>query len=155
MPKSKLFYFFLLTAFIVLVGIYFPFNQKATGQSDIQPCPTCSQPASRVIYTPLIALPEAESSDIILNCRSPHEMEAVPTFYTADGAAIFGETIHLRPSEMRFVTVDSLIPAEHRGQHLWGGMSLAYTGRLGSLGADYLARARSARQFGCYFCRLE
>jgi len=56
-------------------------------------------------------------------------MEVTPAFYTASGEAIVGDNFQLQPSEMRFVTIESLIPEHHRGQHLWGGMSLSYFGR--------------------------
>ena len=126
----KIFYLILLFIFIGFGKIAFSPYSKVSGQSAPQFCSTCSQPEQRTIYAPTIGLPEADGGSIVLNCRSTHAMEAVPTFYTADGAVIVGDTIQLQPAEIRFVSIESLIPEEDRGQHVWGGMSLSYTGLL-------------------------
>lgn len=123
---SRLFYL------IVLIGLtgfaFFP-NHKVAGQSDaVQSCPTCKPPSAQIIYTPLITPREATYAEINLNCRSPHPIDAVPTFYTTEGTPVVGETIHLLPAEMRFVDVQSLIPQTERGRRDWGGMSLSYAG---------------------------
>jgi hypothetical protein len=55
---------------------------------------------------------------------------ATPTFYTENGEAVVGEAIQLQPAQISFVSIESLIPEEHRGRRDWGGMSLSYTGRL-------------------------
>ncbi len=93
-------------------------------------CSTCAPPKQQVIYAPLIDLPDAASTEIVLNCRSAHEMEITPTFYTIEGKAVAGDPIHLQPAEMRFVETTSLIPARERNRHRWGGMSLSYVGNL-------------------------
>ena len=41
---------------------------------------------------------------------------------------------------MRFITVESLIPATERNKHKWGGMSLSYTGKLMELWAQISLR---------------
>lgn len=105
-----------------------------------QQCPTCSPPTQQTIYAPTIGLPEATDSEIVLNCRSSQTMTVTPTFYTSDGEAIIGAPLNLQPSEMRFVSIESLIPPEHRGQHLWGGMSLSYTGRTLEMWAQITLR---------------
>lgn len=46
----------------------------------------------------------------------------------------------MRPNEMRFVTVESLIPEEHRRRRDWGGMSLSYTGNLMEMWAQIALR---------------
>ena len=83
-----------------------------------------------MIYAPLFDLPEAASSEIVLNCRSAHELEVTPTFYTLDGAAIVGDVIRLQPAEMRFVDTKSLIPLRERYRHRWGGIAFSYSGTL-------------------------
>lgn len=93
-------------------------------------CPTCASPKKQLIYAPVIELPDATSSEIVLNCRSSHDMDITPTFYTIAGEPIVGANIHLQPSEMRFRETKSLIPQHERNRHRWGGMSLAYTGSL-------------------------
>lgn len=98
-------------------------------QSGAHSCPTCPTPKQQIIYVPVFDLPEASSSEINLNCRSSHQMEVTPTFYTMEGTPVVGEVIHLQPSEIRFVDTKSLIPAEYRQQRRWGGMSLSYTGQ--------------------------
>ncbi len=121
--------FILLGLLIGLSGFIPVPDYKVTAQqTPIQSCPTCKLPSAQTIYTPLIDLPEATYAEINLNCRSAHPIDVVPTFYRASGAPIVGETIHLLPSEMRFVDVQSLIPQAEHGRHDWGGMSLSYTG---------------------------
>ena len=132
--------FILLAVLIGLGNINFPTPQKVNGQSASQSCPTCSPPTQQIIYAPTIGLPEATGSEIVLNCRSSQVMDVTPTFYTVDGQAIVGAMLNMQPSEMRFVTIESLIPAEHRGQHLWGGMSLSYTGRTLEMWAQVTLR---------------
>jgi len=121
-----------LTLLGLLIGLISSFSipdYKVAGQqSPVQSCPTCKPPAQQIIYTPLIESKESSYAEINLNCRSSHAIDVVPTFYTAEGMPVIGETIHLLPAEMRFVDVRSLIPTEHRGKHGWGGMTLSYTG---------------------------
>lgn len=108
------------------------FDNKATKQRPevAATCPTCAPPSPQVIYAPLFDVPEATSSEIVLNCRSAHELEITPTFYTLEGTPIVGEAIRLQPAEMRFVDTKSLIPARERNRHRWGGMAFSYSGNL-------------------------
>ena len=100
--------------------------QKGTGSPS---CPTCSPAKERVIYAPLLDLPEASSSEIVLNCRSGgRDVPVTPTFYTLDGTAYVGDEIILHPAEIRFVDTKSLIPAKERNRHKWGGMAFSYVG---------------------------
>jgi hypothetical protein len=127
--RKKLLRLTLLGLLIGLIGIISIPDYKVTGQqSPVQSCPTCKPPAQQIIYTPLIESKELSYSEINLNCRSSHPIDVIPTFYTAEGMPVIGETIHLLPAEMRFIDIQSLIPTEHRGKHGWGGMSLSYTG---------------------------
>jgi hypothetical protein len=91
-------------------------------------CTTCSTPSLRRIYAPAIELPEAEQCELVLNSRSPHPIDVTPTFYSANGDAVIGNTVQLLPAEIRFVPVEGLIPADLRGRHHWGGIALSYTG---------------------------
>jgi hypothetical protein len=127
---SKRFLLFYLSATLVTSGlivsnIVFK-RDKVEAQTQ---CSKCAPPSEQVIYTPLIDLEGASSTEINLNCRSAHPIDVVPTFYTVDGTAIEGNIIQLQASEIRFVDVQSLIPTEYKNQHSWGGMSLSYTGR--------------------------
>ncbi len=125
---GKKFLFFILFGFLIgLSNLSSNINSKVTGQN--QSCPTCSQATQRTIYAPTIGLPEATGSEFVLNCRSAGVMNVTPTFYTAEGAPIVGAEFQMQPSEMRFVNIETLIPEAHRGQHLWGGLSLSYTGK--------------------------
>ena len=112
---------------ICLDGSNFQYR-KVSAQPAPQSCPTCKPPTQQIVYTPLIETQESSAAEINLNCRSAHPIDVVPTFYTSDGTPFVGETIQLRPAEMRFLNVQSLIPADQRGKHEWGGMSLTYTG---------------------------
>jgi hypothetical protein len=126
---KKLLRLTLLGLLIGLIGIISIPDYKVVGQqSPTQSCPTCKPPTQQVVYTPLIESKDSSYAEINLNCRSSHLIDVVPTFYTADGTPVVGETIQLHPAEMRFINVQSLIPAERRGKHDWGGMSLSYTG---------------------------
>ena len=70
-------------------------------------------------------------------------MSVTPTFYTGDGEAIVGAAFEMQPHEMRCVTIESLIPPEHRGHHAWGGISLSYTGKLLEIWGQITLRGES------------
>jgi hypothetical protein len=93
-------------------------------------CKSCSPLRQRVIYAPLIDLPDASGSEIVLNCRSTRDVPITPTFYTLEGQAIQGDVIVLHPAEIRFLDTKSLIPASVRYMHKWGGMTFSYEGGL-------------------------
>jgi hypothetical protein len=93
-------------------------------------CSSCPPPSSRRIYAPAIDLDEAQSCEIVLNSRSANPIDITPTFYTAGGAAIIGDPIHLLPAEIRFVPVEQLMPPSIRRVHRWGGIALSYTGNV-------------------------
>jgi len=93
-----------------------------------KPCTSCPAPSPHRIYAPAISLPEASSSEIVLNSRSPKVIEVTPTLYTDEGTPIVGKAVQLQPAEIRFVKIEQLIPAKHRGRHKWGGIALSYTG---------------------------
>ena len=97
-------------------------------QSDPRHCRTCPGPTIRRIYAPAIELNEASRAEIVLNSRSPNPIEITPTFYTTDGEAVVGRTLQLQSAEIRFVSIQNLITAAHRGRHRWGGIALSYTG---------------------------
>jgi len=81
-----------------------------------------------MIYAPLIDLPESSGSEIVLNCRSGHDLPITPIFYTVEGETYTGAEIVLKPAEIRFVDTKSLIPAKERNRHKWGGMAFSYFG---------------------------
>jgi len=81
-----------------------------------------------MIYAPLIDLPESSGSEIVLNCRSAHDLSITPIFYTLEGETYTGADIVLKPAEIRFVDTKSLIPAKERKRHKWGGMAFTYFG---------------------------
>ena len=102
-------------------------NITQSGQGGAS-CPTCSPEKQRMIYAPLFDLPESSGSEIVLNCRSAHDMVLTPTFYTLEGEAYTGADITLKPTEIRFVDTKSLIPKKERNRHKWGGMAFSYVG---------------------------
>jgi len=137
----------LMTAVLLLLAIggiklLAPFSssakqnrQGANGQQSIAQssqggasCPTCSPEKQRMIYAPLFDLPESSGSEIVLNCRSAHDLVITPTFYTLEGEAYTGADITLKPAEIRFVDTKSLIPKKERNRHKWGGMAFSYVG---------------------------
>jgi hypothetical protein len=108
-----------------------PLSQYVSGRrSDMKKCSACPEVTQQTIYAPTIGLAESAGSQIVLNNRSPNVMEVTPTFYTEGGEAIVGDAVSLQPTEIRFVEVKRLIPARHRRQTAWGGMSLSYTGKV-------------------------
>ncbi len=118
-----------LSSFILFVIFLVSFLSSPPIYSQVPAgCTSCGAEAQRMIYAPTIGFTDAEPGNIVLNCRSDDILETTPTFYTEDGLAIVGEAIVMQPREMRFVTIESLIPPQHRGQHEWGGMSLSYFG---------------------------
>jgi hypothetical protein len=115
-------------AFIVHAGGTGPLYIQQQQPEVAMQCPTCKPPTEQIIYAPLFDVPEASSSEIVLNCRSIHVVDLTPTFYTLDGTSIVGDVIHLQPAEMRFVETKSLIPVSQRDQHRWGGISFSFMG---------------------------
>lgn len=91
-------------------------------------CSSCPPPIPRRVYAPAIELQEAGECEIVLNSRSPHPIDVTPIFYTVDGEQLLGEPVQLQPAEIRFVPIQSLIPARHKGKRRWGGIALSYTG---------------------------
>jgi len=91
-------------------------------------CPSCGTRSNQIIYLPLIALPEAQGSEMVFNSRATQEMDVTPTFYKLDGTAILGKPVRIQSTEIRYVDLKKLIPGPYRNDRDWGGMSLAYTG---------------------------
>ena len=110
------------------VNIWGKETTRAQGQTPPR-CSSCPPPIPRSIYVPAIELSEASTCEIVLNSRSAHEIEVTPTFYTVTGEQILGEPLRLKPAEIRFAPVDSLIPRSARHHH-WGGMTLSFVGSV-------------------------
>lgn len=91
-------------------------------------CDTCGAEDKRRIYAPTIALSETRPGKIVLNCRSDDPIEGTAIFYTQEGKKIIGQTFTMQPNEMRFVTIDSLLPEEQKNRTDWGGMDIQYFG---------------------------
>ena len=91
-------------------------------------CHSCAPPGNQSIYIPLIDLPEAQGSELVFNSRSTKEMTVTPTFYKRNGTAIIGAPVNIQSAEIRYVNVRSLLPAGHRHDQDWGGMSLSFYG---------------------------
>jgi hypothetical protein len=91
-------------------------------------CARCATPGDFEIYAPLLSLPEAQSSELVFNSRSPQAMEVTPIFYKLDGRRIVGEPVKIDSAEIRYVDVRRLLPPTYRDDRDWGGLSLAYHG---------------------------
>jgi hypothetical protein len=98
------------------------------GKGRLRGCPRCASPGEHEIYAPLVALSEAQSSELVFNSRSPKELAVTPIFYKRDGTRILGEAVKIESAEIRYVDVRKLIPPAHRGDRDWGGIGLAYHG---------------------------
>ena len=141
----KSFSFFLLFGILISLGsVLFSVNNKVV--AEVRPSERAGSQTVKVIYAPTIGLPESQGSDIVLNCRSIHDMDLTPTFYTADGEAIVGDVIRVKPSEIRFLDIESLIPANHRKKHVWGGMTLSYVGKMMEAWAQITLRGKGQRE---------
>jgi len=103
-------------------------QNTAQQQKDKNGCPHCSPPGNQVIYIPLIDLPEARGSELVFNSRSPKEMDVTPTFYKLDGTTVVGDPVRVKSAEVRYVNLKRLIPAQHRNERDWGGLSLSFYG---------------------------
>jgi len=91
-------------------------------------CAHCATPGDFEIYAPLLTLPEAQSSEIVFNSRSPQKMEVTPIFYKRSGRRIVGAPVQIESAEIRYVDVKKLLPPTYRDDRDWGGVSLAYHG---------------------------
>ena len=140
--RQKSIYLIVLVALIGLANFTSPLKVDVKAQPP-RGCPTCSESTLRTIYAPTIGVPEVSGSEIVLNSRSIQVMSVTPTFYTGDGEAIVGAAFEMQPHEMRFVTIESLIPPEHSGHHAWGGISLSYTGKLLEIWGQITLRGES------------
>ncbi len=117
-------------------------NKNATPQKEKKygkrrDCPNCSPPGNQVLYIPLTDLPEAQGGELVFNSRSPKEMEVTPTFYKLDGTAVIGDPILVQSAEIRYVDFKKLLPAGHREEHDWGGLSLSYYGIAREMWAQF------------------
>lgn len=101
-------------------------QKRKSGKPD--KCPHCSPPGNQEIYIPLTELPESRGGEIVFNSRSPKEMEVTPTFYKLDGTTVVGDPVLVQSAEIRYVDFKKLIPAGHRDEQDWGGLSLSYYG---------------------------
>ncbi len=112
-------------------------SERQNNKSARKPsCPSCSERTAQFIYAPLIGLPEAEGTELVFNSRSPQEVDVTPTFYKLDGTAIVGNSVRLKPVEIRYVDLKKLIPGQYRNDQDWGGMTLAFTGGTRELWAQ-------------------
>jgi hypothetical protein len=93
-------------------------------------------PAGQTIYAPSIGVEGFGEAELVLNNNSPKPMEVTPTFFTAEGNAIPGEKVTLKPTEVQHVNVIDLMLPEHRALDKMGGMSLRYFGGMLEVGAQ-------------------
>jgi hypothetical protein len=99
-------------------------KQKGRGQN----CARCATPGNYEIYAPLLMLPEAKSSELVFNSRSPKETVVTPIFYKRDGTRFVGKPVTIESAEIRYVDVKKLLPPGQRDERDWGGVSLTYHG---------------------------
>jgi hypothetical protein len=103
-------------------------DQENRGPGRMRGCARCATPGNFEIYAPLLALPEARSTELVFNSRSPQTMAVTPIFYKLDGRRIVGEPVMIESAEIRYVDVKKLLPPTYREDRDWGGLSLAYHG---------------------------
>ncbi len=85
-------------------------NQDSRGKGRLRGCARCATPGDYEIYAPLLALPEAQGSELVFNSRSPQAMSVTPIFYKLDGTRIVGEAVKIDSAEIRYVDIRKLIP---------------------------------------------
>jgi hypothetical protein len=120
-------------------------------QGDKQGCPHCGPEGDQSIYLPLIALPEAQGSELVFNSRSPEAMNVTPTFYEADGSIVAGEPVRIESAEIRYVNVKKLIPPDYRGARNWGHVAVLLRQQSRNVGATQVFGDSRRRQRGRVF----
>jgi hypothetical protein len=88
------------------------------------------------MYAPIADLPDSSGAELVLNNRSPHNVDVTPTFYTREGTTIASQPLTLAPAEIRYVAIDDLLPVNYRGQKKIGGLSLSYVGGMMEVAAQ-------------------
>jgi hypothetical protein len=124
-----------LVGFIGLALIYSaltPQINTAGAQGRARPAkkkyqPPPHTPANQTIYAPLIDLPGQIEAEIVLNNRSPHDMEVTPTFYAPSVQSYVANSVVLKPAEIRYFTIGELLPSG-LNRNRAGGISLSYLG---------------------------
>jgi hypothetical protein len=105
------------------------YSQEKTPFRKDDKCPNCGGPAAnQEIYVPLIDLPEAKSSEIVFNSRSPHAISVTPTFYRLDGSVVIADPVTVESAEIRYVDIRQLLPNKYKHERNWGGLTLSYFG---------------------------
>lgn len=105
-------------------------GRDSSGQKDLDKnkCRRCAPPGDQSIYVPLVDLPEAKGGELVLNSRSVKDVTVTPVFYKRSGDVVVGRPVIVRPAEIRYVDVKSLIPSQRRHEDDWGGLSLSFYG---------------------------
>jgi hypothetical protein len=91
-------------------------------------------PSTQTIYAPF-GLPRLSQAELVLNNNSPNNMDVAPLFYTAEGIAVNGQTLTLKPAEVRHVNVSDLQPPDQKIKKV-SGMTLTYFGGMLEVGAQ-------------------
>jgi hypothetical protein len=102
--------------------------QQKGEDKDKYRCKDCARLGNQSIYVPLVELPEAQGGELVFNSRSPKDIAVTPVFYKRDGSAVTCKPVNVQSGEIIYADVKSLMPAGHRNEHDWGGMSLNYYG---------------------------
>jgi hypothetical protein len=111
-------------------------NQVSAGKADRPRVNerTHPPPSTQTIYAPL-GFGKSYQVETVLNNNGPGNMDVTAAFYTADGTVVAGQTVTLKPAEVRNMAVVDLLPAGERIKRM-EGMTLTYFGGMMEMGAQ-------------------
>lgn len=101
------------------------------------------EPSTQTIYAPIVRGLKKYAAEIVLNNNSPKEMEVKTTFFRMAGTPLRGNSLTLRPAEVRHVNVTELAEMELKEI---SGMTVSYFGGMLEVGAQMVFVHRASRR---------
>ncbi len=92
-------------------------------------------PSTQTVYAPG-GLKKFSQAEILLNNRSPDKRDVTAAFYTPEGAVVTGQTVTLKPGEVRSMQIADLVLPDHPGKKKMNGMTLTYFGDMMEVAAQ-------------------
>jgi hypothetical protein len=92
-------------------------------------------PSTQTVYAPG-GLKKFSQAEILLNNRSPDSRDVTAVFYTAEGTAVTGRTVTLKPAEIRSMELADLMISDHPIKKKVTGVMLTYFGGMMEVAAQ-------------------
>lgn len=92
-------------------------------------------PSTQTVYAPG-GLKRFSQAEIVLNNNSPDNKDVAAVFYNAEGTAVTGRTVTLKPTEVRSMKLADLMLPDHPVKKKMAGMTLTYFGGMMEVGAQ-------------------